>query len=179
PFTAGSSVVVELEGGFTHSTTAATDQVGSTLTISVGLPVIANAGRGLGRAQVGQERDHRVHGFRVARSTTSDGVRVIGASTSYLPGVALSEIRTALNKGQGIFAIYTDRLQVERARALNNGQGQTGQRGILVTNSTRPAILDCVGVDDKRCIRSSTGSRWPKPTASTRSCAAATAAAIQ
>src|SRR5437868_3591310 len=149
PFTAGSSVVVELEGGFTHSTTAATDQVGSTLTISVGLPVIANAGRGLGRAQVGQERDHRVHGFRVAGSTTSDGVRVIGASTSYLPGVALSEIRTALNKGHGIFAIYTDRLKVERARALNNGQGQTGTGGILVNNWTRPAILDCVGVDDQ------------------------------
>jgi hypothetical protein len=149
PFPAGASVVVEMDAGSVHATTAATAQAGNQLTLSVALPFIASAGRGLGRSHLGQERDYRVRGFRQSVGTKGDGIRVTGAAASFLPGVSISECQVELNRGHGVYGLFTERLQVERVRAKNNSFGAAGGRGFLLQSCTRPALLDCIALDDQ------------------------------
>lgn len=146
---AGQSVVVELNSGAVHVTTAAADQVGHTLTLTAGMPSAAAINRGVGRSQTGAEKGYKVRNFRESGGTAGHGINIFGAAASYLPGVTIESAELLNNFQSGVNATYTDRLTLVRVKAGNNNQAGGTDRGINVQFSTNPKVLDCVGYDDQ------------------------------
>jgi hypothetical protein len=149
PWLAGQSVVVETDIGLIHTTTAAVNQVGNTLTLSVGLPAAAGVNKGVGRTQTGNERGYLVQNFRESGGTANNGINITGATNSYLPGVVIKDAEVSSNFQNGLTAGYTDKLMLMRVKAYNNNTGLGTSRGINIQLSTSPRIYDCEAYDDQ------------------------------